>query len=69
MKLDMFTNLKRIYRTITLSNILDLKPSLYRPIGNCDTIIFKKLFLKVLKGSISKERVLQLIFIKLEINR
>ncbi len=28
----MFTNLKRIYRTITLSNILDLKPSLYRPI-------------------------------------
>ncbi len=69
MKLDTFTNLRRIYRTITLFNIPDLKPSLYRPIGNYDIIIFKKLVLKILKGSTSKERVLQLIFIKLEINR
>ncbi len=51
MKLDTFTNLRRIYRAITFSNIPDLKPSLYRPIGNCDTIIFKKLVLKVLKGT------------------
>jgi len=44
-------------------------PNLYRPIINYDTIIFKKLVLKILKGSISKERVLQFIFIRFEINK
>ncbi len=69
MELDTFTNLKRIYRTITLFNISNLKASLYRPIDNYDTIIFKKLVLKILKGNINKKRVLQLIFVRLEINR
>ncbi len=50
-------------------NISDLKPSLCRPIDNYDTIIFKKLVLKILKDNTNKERVLQLIFIKFEINR